>query len=285
MAKSRKGMKNGPQLRALDTFFRPQSAEIRDLPAIALSLETLVFIGIATCIFTAFDSEGILVEVGFAFMALVWFIACVLQVALYVSLLMLWGWAQGRISLPPLFLPIACLLAFLVNFEVTIWHIGLYSPDAAAVENTLPTFLKGAALALLFEALFLTYVLPMVQRPGADPALKERTIVVAGEHFKVGDILYLRSNEHYLEVVTSSSRHKLRARLGDVVSQFEETDGVLAHRSHWIARGAIREMVSRDGTDQIVTSTGERLTVARPRREQVQNWMAAHLDSAPSRAG
>ena len=116
-------------------------------------------------------------------------------------------------------------------------------------------------------------------------AVQTRSISVAGEQFLVDSILTLRGQEHYVLITTEEGEHLLRARLGDLVSQTREDDGVLAHRSYWVGRQAIARLEVMSGSDVILTHSGEQLPVARPRKNEVRGWMAQHAPHAISPDG
>lgn len=278
---------DGPELTAVDLFLRRYRAPVRALPRYVTSVEALIFFGLAVGIFSAFDSFGLTGVIGFPILVFVWLVSSVIQVSVYTAVLMFWGILQYRYHLLPLFLPVATAIAFAVNFSLTALHLGLYSAEARAMVLTWPVFARGLALALLFELLFLSFVLPVIWRRLERVKDAGHRIVIAGEHFDVDGLVCVRGMEHFVEIVTTDTKHRLRARLGDVVSQLDETDGVLAHRSHWVARGAVNGLVTEDGQDFIITTLGERLTVARTRRDEVRSWMARNLDAGQnaSRSG
>lgn len=275
MAKSK--AETNPEFSGVDLFLREQRTKIFDLPRYVTSYEALIYFGLAVAIFTAFDSFGMSGLISLPVLVFVWSSAVVIQVAVYALLIMGWGYLQARWRLPRLYLPIATTLAFAANNLITVAHLGLYSAEARALMAAWPIFGRGLILSLIFELLFLSFVLPVVRRR-LDAKEETRHITVAGTHYPVDELAYVRSKEHFVEIVTQGSKHEMRARLGDVIAQLDEADGVLAHRSHWVSRLAIDSVVVENGNEFILTKTGERLPIARTRREQVLAWINRHIE-------
>ncbi|OLF75465.1 hypothetical protein AWH62_06520 [Maricaulis sp. W15] len=97
-------------------------------------------------------------------------------------------------------------------------------------------------------------------------------------------LLYVRAEDHYLEIRTGQARLFVRGRLSDALLRLEGKDGLQVHRSWWIADDAVAT-VKRVGRDlRITLQTGERVPVARPRAEAVKarGWLARIPADAPT---
>lgn len=83
------------------------------------------------------------------------------------------------------------------------------------------------------------------------------------------ETLYVRSQDHYLEITTEGGRRFIRGRLADL-STGSDVFGFTPHRSWWVADRAI-ESCRRDGRDlRLVLSDGTDVPVSRSRRELVR---------------
>ena len=128
-------------------------------------------------------------------------------------------------------------------------------------EAVLACYLLGAVVAF---ARFSVFVSGPTEAPAADasedgaPRLMRR---LPGD--AEGPILRLSGRDHFVDIVTPNGRHSVRMRLSDAVSEMDGVDGLFTHRSHWVAREAIRD-VERDGGKHYVVSTDEeRIPVSR----------------------
>ncbi len=272
------------ELRARDIFFRKLQITDCEMRAVISHPHVYVFLALATAVFVAFDAANLWSRMAVWQVALIWLVTLSLQVILFHSFTMLWIWGQNRLSLPVIFLPLLNLTAYSVTYPVTVLHIGMHTGRTFS-EVMLPSVLvSGIFFCLIFEALFFAFVNPLLRQSiAARSAGGARSISIAGEQFLINDILTLRSQEHYVLVTTEDGDHRLRARLGDLVSQTREDEGVLAHRSHWISRQAIAGLTRKNGADVILTHSGEHLPVARPRQDEVRGWIEKHAPHAKSK--
>ncbi len=271
--------KGGYVLTARDIFLRPVRLSSDEIVATLTHPRLLLFLLLVVLVLTVSDPGRLLAVVSVWHAFLVWMVAVALQVGLCTGMALLWARAQERYNAPVVFLPLFGLLAYGVTYTSTILHVAAQSghPPGQLAEASI--LLSGYLTTLLFEALYFTYVLPVLMRDISDPGDRApaRTIVVAGKRLPLERVQTLRGQEHFVLVSTDRGQRKVRARLGDLVSQTEAGDGVLAHRSYWIARHAISGFEHEGGTDVIVTRSGERLKVARTRQEEVRDWLARHL--------
>ena len=279
----------GDNLRGRDIFFRPIEIDSCEIRRITLHPLTLLFIVLLTVAFVAFDAGLFKAHMTLVTSTFIWFIAVSQQILTYSALAVLWAKAQKRLRAPVIFLPLIGAITFLITYGTTVLHISWHTGRPVADIVVLSVFFNALLFNMVFEALYYAFVLPQIRRViggegGNDmpPQPRLRDIRIAGKRFEIDQILTLRGQEHYVIVTTPDGIHRLRARLGDLVSQTSESDGVLAHRSYWVARQAITGLKSENGLDVILTQTGEDFPVARPRTESVRAWVSRHLpDVAP----
>ena len=78
----------------------------------------------------------------------------------------------------------------------------------------------------------------------------------------------LTADNHYTKVVLSDgSEHMLLMRFSDAVAEMDDADGILTHRSHWVANQSI-EAAARDGTREVlILQSGARIPLSRTYRD------------------
>lgn len=80
-------------------------------------------------------------------------------------------------------------------------------------------------------------------------------------------IVHLTVNDHYVELFQSDgAHHRLLLRFGDAVDEMDGVDGFCVHRSHWVARSAIRSVYREKGRDFVKLSNGTSVPVSRTYR-------------------
>ncbi|SFK30367.1 LytTR family DNA-binding domain-containing protein [Celeribacter marinus] len=111
---------------------------------------------------------------------------------------------------------------------------------------------------------------PATPQPAAHPNT-QHTISIAGETITLADLRAIRAEEHYIRLDMAKGEKMLRYRLADAVEQIPAAYGIQAHRSVWVAFGAI-EKVTRlaEGKLLLTMTTNDRITVPRARRKAVE---------------
>ncbi|RYG92016.1 LytTR family transcriptional regulator [Loktanella sp. IMCC34160] len=151
---------------------------------------------------------------------------------------------------------------------------------------------------LIVEALFMRFLLSTFDlsphippaakpdnqdAPARTPDMSPRMIEVGDRRIRVDNLRYIASEEHYLRVVTKQETLVQRAKLGDVIDQLHDSDGVRPHRSWWVCRHACPRL-TRDGARATIHLPGfdlpdlAAIPVARSRLQQVQDWFDFHMD-------
>jgi DNA-binding LytR/AlgR family response regulator len=85
------------------------------------------------------------------------------------------------------------------------------------------------------------------------------------------NILALRAQDHYVEVITEQGSELCLVRLNDAISEAAPTIGVQIHRSHWVAISAIKKLETK-GSDKFVCMTdGTSLTISQSRIKELRD--------------
>ncbi len=77
-----------------------------------------------------------------------------------------------------------------------------------------------------------------------------------------GDLLSLRTEDHYLRIHTTAGSDLILFRLKDALAELDGADGMQVHRSYWVAREAI-EVIERKGRKtMLVLKDGQHVPVS-----------------------
>jgi hypothetical protein len=85
-----------------------------------------------------------------------------------------------------------------------------------------------------------------------------------------GRLHRLSMQDHYVEVVTDRGAHLVLMRMSDAIAETGGTDGLQIHRSHWVAREAIRDSVRQGDRLMLRLTDGTELPVSRSRQRAVR---------------
>lgn len=103
---------------------------------------------------------------------------------------------------------------------------------------------------------------PVPERP---PLLDRLPINLRGRLYR------LSMQDHYVEVVTDKGAHLVLMRLSDAIAETAGVDGLQIHRSHWVAREAVRDCIRRGDRLVLRLSDGMELPVSRSRLREVRD--------------
>ncbi len=93
-----------------------------------------------------------------------------------------------------------------------------------------------------------------------------------------GRVLMLKSELHYLQVVTEQGSGLILYNLADAVDQLAGIPGMLVHRSYWVAFDAVEKLVRRGRQGELLLRDGNRVPVSRTRLPELSRLLEA---SAP----
>lgn len=93
--------------------------------------------------------------------------------------------------------------------------------------------------------------------------------------FQKAKILAIHAEDHYLRIYTDVGDTMILMRLYDAIKELEGIEGSQIHRSWWVAKDAIEEVVKGDGRINFRLSNGELAPVSRSFQNalKAQNWL------------
>ena len=165
---------------------------------------------------------------------------------------------------------------------------------AGAVPETLWTGELFLAVALIHLAMGLivwgTIELPMRQAGGApfsEPAMADPASGLPADGAEAppllqrlpadrrGALLHLQMRDHYVEIHTDRGSELVLMRFGDALMELGGTEGMQVHRSHWIARTALKKVSRRAGRTVAHLANGAEVPVSRryARALREANWV------------
>lgn len=81
-------------------------------------------------------------------------------------------------------------------------------------------------------------------------------------HRIAGDLLCLRTEDHYLRIHTTAGHDLILFRLKDAVSELAGADGMQVHRSYWVARAAVAKLEKKGRKTTLFLKNGLRVPVS-----------------------
>ncbi len=87
---------------------------------------------------------------------------------------------------------------------------------------------------------------------------------------KRGVLHAMIAHDHYVEIVTDKGRHLVLMRLTDAIDLCGECDGLRVHRSGWVARQGMADVIIKGRRMWIALPDGSMVTVSRQYQDQVQ---------------
>lgn len=263
----------------------------RELLAIFSHRPAILFLLLVGLAYTGLDAYRLQESVGAIRSAAIWAVSIAVYVLIYSGLCVALAFVQKWTGLGRVYLPLVGAATFLIVVQLTVFQLALYSGTRYAPFTDLLAIGQAFVIIQVFEALYFAYVFPILRerlRPAPEKKeeeVEERLIESAGQSFDLGNVLCMVSQEHHVHIATADGGHKIRARLGDLVSQTRADEGVQLHRSHWAARHAIAGIEKDGANDVLVLVNGERLPIARPRRGEVREWLSQYRPDIDQTAG
>lgn len=95
-----------------------------------------------------------------------------------------------------------------------------------------------------------------------------------------GKTLLIKSELHYLKVVTERGNGLVLYNMVDAVAALPAESGIQVHRSYWVAFDAIDTLQRQGRQGELILRDGERVPVSRQRYQQVRDALNARSEDA-----
>ncbi len=227
-----------------------------------------------------FDAPVFRVKLSFLGRFLYWYLDCMLVTAFWgvQAFIMLWlihglKLRLRNYALMNNFFNIALMVW--LNYWVSYQVLGLDKMTALQVWGEV---LRYTLVGSVIEILIVAFVLPQFEGVGfmswREAMLPEvDSLQVNGRKIPLTELRYIKSVEHYVELVTDHGTTLERASLKNLVKQLEGAGGIQPHRSYWVARRAAPELKHEGGHQILELDDGVTIPVARARVSNVQKWI------------
>ncbi len=148
---------------------------------------------------------------------------------------------------------LSALMAVLVAVPLVAVEVHLlkFTPLLPRQPDPWIEFIPFISVPVIIVASFVLFLRFAWERRHLEPTTPEQErdgIEVLDRRILGPETLYVRSQDHYLEIVTDAGRRFVRGRLIDLLQQGEEW-GFSPHRSWWVANRAVEayQKAGRDG--------------------------------------
>lgn len=188
-----------------------------------------------------------------------------------------WG---RRLDLPEWALWVASTLIATIPMTLIVWSLGFVGRDYRlprldeAFYSYLAVLVIGAGITVLFQILERRPALHALTEDDEDSRLPPYEPAPPGEAGSQrfldrlpvtlgSDLIALEMEDHYVRVHTALGNELVLLRMRDAVAELDGIEGEQVHRSWWVARGAVSEVV-RDGRNvRLVLDNGLEAPVSR----------------------
>ncbi len=153
---------------------------------------------------------------------------------------------------PPIVTVIVSSTVFAGLMALEVDLVGGWLPGAPARSGVAPFFgLLGGMLAFcLFGQLLVRFIAATATDPPQDAGGEIRFLKRIPNGI-AGDLLCLRTEDHYLRIHTTAGSDLILFRLKDALAELDGAAGMQVHRSYWVARDAIAA-IERTGRKTIL---------------------------------
>ncbi len=108
-----------------------------------------------------------------------------------------------------------------------------------------------------YPLMLLTGSRPRVEPEEADSPFLRRIPAKLGT-----ELLWLSAEDHYIRVTTPLGSDLILCRLSDAIAELGAGAGQQVHRSHWVARGAVKSAERKDGKTALLLTNGDSVPVS-----------------------
>lgn len=141
------------------------------------------------------------------------------------------------------------------GFGILLSYIVLITAAASLVKYLANAALKSSAAEQA-----------AVQDTKAPPRLFRRIPEVVGQ-----TLVHLSVQDHFVEVTTCSSTVSVRMRFRDALDELDGVEGYRVHRSHWVAKHAVDQVIAEQSRVFLELVNGTRVPVSRGYRPVLED--------------
>jgi len=162
------------------------------------------------------------------------------------------------------------LVSIVIAVPLTMVLIGantVFFRSFGGWEDALITFAVVLMVSLLMTTLnYATAPVQVVVSADAEPPPQPRSVRLATRlplRLQHATIQALEAEDHYLRVHTDLGSELILMRLSDAIVELDGLDGAQCHRSWWVARSAVVDVIKRDGRATLSLNANIEVPVSR----------------------
>ena len=235
-----------------------------------------LFVILTTSALVLWDTHGFRDILSISETIIVWSVCVISVIGLYAFITSIMIETAKRFTRVFVYFPLIGLFCMTINTFLINYNVSLISEQEFSMDRVYSHLPFNLSIGLVFETIFVVFVFPIMRsnsdylKPIENTTI---TITIAGQKFNVDEILSIESQDHYVEISTTSSKNLLRARIADIATMLSHVDGIMPHRSYWVSRSAIKGMSGSSNKKTLILTSGEQIPIARGRVAVVQDWL------------
>ena len=263
----------GETLTSLKPPMRDRADPLRETPAravdaspMAISVLRLLTIGLIAGVFLGLVGPLGTIALPLASRLGYWVIATLGGSLLgWAATLLVMRWPRARAN--PWLMIVSIATVMTPPGVALVWVWGLAAvPGVAGFDDVVPLTWSVFVISLVVTAVN-RLIVPSAA-PAAAPLTAPAPVRTAfldrlPPRLRVADILAVQAEDHYLRVHTAMGSDLILLRLSDALSELAGLDGARTHRSWWVARAAVRDVVKGDGRATLTLDGGLKVPVSR----------------------
>ena len=242
-----------------------------------MQLNFPVFLALVVAVLVLFDAHDYVGSIGSGFAILVWSFSILGLAGLYIAILSAFIVMKRYMPRLVVFLPLVGFVAMIINTYITVFHASLYMDEPLSPLEVATHLPFNLAMGLIFETLFFTFVKPVLERNSRrkkqTPENAKRVIQVSGVEIRVSEIILLRAQDHYVDVITDSGKTMIRSRMGDFIAQLSDDEGTSPHRSYWVSWRKIEKVEMTPDYAALTMNDGSVVPIAKSKKSAIENGM------------
>lgn len=236
----------------------------------------ILFVILTTTALVLWDTHGFRDILSISETIIVWSVCVISLIGFYAFITSIMIETAKRFTRVFVYFPLIGFFCMTINTFLTDYNVSLISGQTFSIDRVYSHLPFNLSIGLVFETIFVVFVFPIMRSNSEYLKPIENTTItmtIAGQKFNTNEILSIESQDHYVEISTTSSKSLLRARIADIATMLSHIDGIMPHRSYWVSRNAIKGMSSSSNKKTLILTSGEQIPIARGRVAKVQDWL------------
>lgn len=272
------------QFEAITLRGRVLRFSVNELLRAVFNMRFLLFLSAAAFVFFWADTHGLSSQMNALSRFIYWQNSAIVTLLVYLFVMIGWGILSQKFGLPRPYFPTVSIIivwpVLAINRALLMLVAGIPFPE---FNDFFQYGLQNLIGFLVFELIYTEFVQPVVEAKYLRHRIyrrpkQEAAITLSKRNFQVENLAYIKSTDHYLEIVfNDGSKSTVYGKLTEVLHQSEESWGISPHRSYWIAKNAISGIQYQGRKMYLVMRNGDKIPTSEAKKKQVKDWISTHL--------